>query len=169
MYFDNIDVSNLLKIMFSIKNKMNYYRDAFGIENTFEKYDESSFRGRVANIALKTRRFFWLYYIKDDEVRVMPMFRCCQCESPITFNGMHANHIQARSHGGSDNLSNLQILCSTCNYADMHHRDGVPLNGRTRYSFKRRRTGFSAKADYTYPDDFRMMNMDSSVFSMGRK
>ena len=28
---------------------------------------------------------------------------------------LHIDHIKARSHGGSDDLSNLRALCSTCN------------------------------------------------------
>jgi 5-methylcytosine-specific restriction endonuclease McrA len=41
--------------------------------------------------------------------------RCALCCKRTDFAEGHVDHIKPRSKGGSDNLKNLQWLCSTCN------------------------------------------------------
>jgi 5-methylcytosine-specific restriction endonuclease McrA len=68
------------------------------------------------------------------------MFTCAQCGQPQSAAGCQADHIVAQADGGSDELSNLQILCATCNTANMHHR-ATSVAGRTRGAFVARRAG----------------------------
>ena len=65
------------------------------------------------------------------------MFFCCHCSNAITFAGVQGDHVIAQAQGGDDSLQNLQLLCSICNAADMHHR-GASIADRTRGTLERR-------------------------------
>ena len=41
--------------------------------------------------------------------------RCALCSSPLDPSGVHVDHIVPRKHGGSNNASNLQLVCARCN------------------------------------------------------
>ena len=41
--------------------------------------------------------------------------KCNGCQRPFYFRNMTIDHIHPRSKGGTDDLDNLQLLCSTCN------------------------------------------------------
>ncbi len=45
--------------------------------------------------------------------------RCEYCRAPQRVAGyrFHVEHVVPRSHGGSDDLSNLALSCATCNFA----------------------------------------------------
>lgn len=40
---------------------------------------------------------------------------CYVCEEKITINDFEAGHIKSKFHGGTNELDNLKVICSTCN------------------------------------------------------
>lgn len=50
-------------------------------------------------------------------------WKCVYCRKPIQ-NFYHADHITALSRGGSNNISNIQLLCPDCNQRK-HTRDPI--------------------------------------------
>jgi len=109
------------------------YTDAKGIKWPIGDYPGNSYRAIVVNRSLRLGQFIW---VTVDE-RTFPMFTCDQCTNLVTFAGVQGDHIVAQAHGGDDELMNLQLLCSICNAADMHHR-GATVANRTRLSFQQR-------------------------------
>lgn len=109
------------------------YTDNDGRRATIQDYPGQSYRAAVINRALRTSEFLWA----TARGRTFPLFSCSHCQNLVTFAGVQGDHIVARAHGGGDELSNLQILCSTCNAADMHHR-GASVADRTRGALARR-------------------------------
>jgi DNA modification methylase len=41
--------------------------------------------------------------------------RCCGCNTHFEFRNLAVDHIKPQAKGGTDHLSNLQLLCSSCN------------------------------------------------------
>jgi 5-methylcytosine-specific restriction endonuclease McrA len=41
--------------------------------------------------------------------------RCANCRCKISEETMHRDHIVALSRGGSNSMSNIQLLCAPCN------------------------------------------------------
>lgn len=109
------------------------YKDSDGREASIMDYPGQSYRALVVNRALRTGDFLWVTV----RGRTFPMFCCSQCNNVTTFAGVQGDHIVAQSHGGNGELSNLQILCTICNAADMHHR-GATIAHRTRGALERR-------------------------------
>ena len=48
---------------------------------------------------------------------------CEKCGVALRWNQKHVHHIKYVSHGGTNELSNLQILCRKC-HQDIHKNDG---------------------------------------------
>ncbi len=109
------------------------YTDADGCTYTIDDYPGNSYRAAVVNRALRTSDFLWVTL----RGRTFPMFCCNHCGNIVTFAGVQGDHIIAQAHGGDDSSQNLQILCSICNAADMHHR-GATVADRTRGSLQQR-------------------------------
>lgn len=109
------------------------YKDEDGREATIQDYPGQSHRAAVVNRALRRGEFLWATVRQ----RTFPLFACSHCRSMVTFAGVQGDHMVAQAHGGDDELSNLQILCSICNAADMHHR-GASVADRTRGALARR-------------------------------
>ena len=63
------------------------------------------------------------------EVLKRAHYRCELCGISAEFKALEADHILPRNHGGSDDLSNLQALCYTCN-AMKRDRDDSDFRGR---------------------------------------
>jgi len=85
-------------------------------------------RNRTLNVLSGTLRY---------EVLKNARFRCALCGTPAEEKALEVDHIRPRKHGGSDELSNLQALCYSCN-AMKRDRDATDFrNNRTFYDDRR--------------------------------
>jgi hypothetical protein len=109
------------------------YTDADKRSYMIKDYPGLSYRAVVVNRALRRGEFLWVTVRQ----RTFPMFFCNHCFNAVTSAGVQGDHIIAQAHGGDDSLQNLQLLCSICNAADMHHR-GVSIADRTRTTLRSR-------------------------------
>jgi diadenosine tetraphosphate (Ap4A) HIT family hydrolase/5-methylcytosine-specific restriction endonuclease McrA len=65
-------------------------------------------------------------------------FRCALCGAPAEEKALEVDHIRPRKHGGTDELSNLQALCYSCN-AMKRDRDATDFRiNRTLYDERSR-------------------------------
>jgi 5-methylcytosine-specific restriction endonuclease McrA len=102
-----------------------------------------NYRDRLFDARLRQGKFEWVTAFGI----TVPMVQCSQCQNPCPIQAFQADHIEAAAHGGGAELGNMQLLCTICNAATMHHRDGVPLAQRTRNAFVERRTHYRAASD----------------------
>ncbi|TFG98047.1 MAG: HIT domain-containing protein [Calditrichales bacterium] len=73
------------------------------------------------------------------EVMKRAKFHCELCGIPADVKALEVDHILPRNHGGSDELSNLQSLCYSCN-AMKRDRDATNFHA-IRESYKKRISG----------------------------
>jgi 5-methylcytosine-specific restriction endonuclease McrA len=50
-----------------------------------------------------------------DELHAKQRGKCANCRTPIGQKTYHRDHIVALSRGGSNDISNIQLLCIPCN------------------------------------------------------
>ncbi len=54
--------------------------------------------------------------IKNKQYLYFQQDECCAgCEEYFRIRNMQVDHIVARARGGTDHISNLQLLCGACN------------------------------------------------------
>ena len=112
------------------------YADRNGAKHTIADYTGPSFRVPVANRALRTGDFTW-HQSADDSW--FPMFTCCMCRHPCFYNGIEGDHIIQQNRGGTNELANLQLLCTSCNRGHNARNGGPAYN--TRGAHKAQRDG----------------------------
>lgn len=100
------------------------FTDKKGVTRIRAEYAGGSFRAKVINRALRNSDFEWCE-VPTGSGQWYSIFQCCQCKNYINDAGVAGDHNIASAHGGSDDMWNLQILCTPCNEADNHHRGGV--------------------------------------------
>jgi 5-methylcytosine-specific restriction enzyme A len=76
------------------------------------KAEEDVSRERVANNASRRRQ---LTRAVQNSVFKRDGFTCRSCRAEPLIENLHIDHIVPLSAGGSDDLSNLQVLCRDCN------------------------------------------------------
>ncbi|MFT4776648.1 MAG: 5-methylcytosine-specific restriction endonuclease McrA [Oleispira sp.] len=101
-------------------------------------YPGNSYRALVINQALDDRNFI----VVNINGVPTPMYQCCQCRKFHTSAGLEGDHMVAQAQGGGGHLGNLQILCTICNRADIHHRGAGPIASRTRGQYAARREDY---------------------------
>jgi len=104
------------------------FKDAKGVTLSMDEYKGASYRAIVCNIALRSEKFIWH---ANSAGTTKAEFECCQCHDMVPYKAVAGDHVIAQAMGGGDDLWNLQILCTSCNAADMHHR-GANITDRTR-------------------------------------
>lgn len=115
-------------------NKMPEYADQNGNKHTIADYAGASFRVPVANRALRTGNFTWLQ-LPDGSW--FPMFICCMCKHPCFYNGIEGDHLIQQSRGGTDELFNLQLLCTSRNHGHNARNDAPAFNTRAAHKAQR--------------------------------
>ncbi|WP_019507218.1 HNH endonuclease [Pleurocapsa sp. PCC 7319] len=50
-------------------------------------------------------------------------YQCQSCGKKNAETQLHIDHIISLANGGSNDISNLQVLCSRCNQKKKHHFD----------------------------------------------
>lgn len=114
------------------------FQSAQGMTITVGYYPGNSYRALVVNNALNHNTFIIATILGVPT----PMYQCCQCRKWHTSAGLEGDHMIARIQGGGDDLGNLQILCTICNRADIHHRGVGPISSRTRGQYAARREDY---------------------------
>ena len=101
-------------------------------------YPGNSYRALVINHALDNRKFI----LVNINGSLTPMYQCCQCRKWHTSAGIEGDHMVAQAQGGGNHVGNLQILCTICNRADIHHIGAGPIASRTRGQYAARRQDY---------------------------
>lgn len=101
-------------------------------------YPGDSYRALVVNHALDHNNFI----VANINGVPTPMYQCCQCRKYHTSAGIEGDHMVAQVHGGGNHLGNLQILCTICNRANIHHVGTGPVSSRTRGQYAARRQDY---------------------------
>lgn len=114
------------------------FRSSQGILIECAYYPGNSYRASVINHALDICNFI---IININNVHT-PMYQCRQCKKWHTSAGIEGDHIVAQIQGGSNHLGNLQILCTICNRADIHHVGTGGISSRTRVQYIVRRQDY---------------------------
>lgn len=91
------------KVIEDSQQKQNLY-----VSLLFQKETEAKKR---TQIPAAVRKKLWSQEIGLDNMTGL----CNLCESQITYTNYHAGHIISSCNGGTDNISNLKILCPLCN------------------------------------------------------
>ena len=117
---------------------MPIFESTQGISITTEYYPGNSYRALVINNALNSSNFIIVNILNI----YTPMYQCCQCKKWHTSAGVEGDHITAQAQGGGHHISNLQILCTICNHADIHHRGIGPIASRTRGKYAEKRADY---------------------------
>ena len=101
-YFDNFDLSDIEKseIIQLCKEKLDEYIDKRGIKKIFQH------RTLASGVISGSVRYKVLTRAKN---------RCELCGISSKEKAIEVDHIEPRSLGGKDDLSNFQALCYTCN------------------------------------------------------
>lgn len=116
---------------------MPVFSDRNGTPGQCDEYPGNSYRATVVNRALRQHDFVWVTVNNGQRVQTFPMFTCSHCHTSVTAHGVQGDHIISQADGGTDSLWNLQILCTTCNAANLHHGNG-PIATRTRGAIRGR-------------------------------
>jgi diadenosine tetraphosphate (Ap4A) HIT family hydrolase len=66
------------------------------------------------------------------EVLKNAKFRCTLCGTPADEKALQVDHILPRKHGGTDEISNLQALCYSCN-AEKRHLDATDFRVNAKF------------------------------------
>lgn len=111
------------------------YTDSRGVTKTRNDYPGNSHRAFVINRALRRSEFFWCEMPPGSNLW-NSIYKCCQCENYVPDGGVSGDHNHAQGQGGNDEPWNLQILCTPCNEADLHHRGGIKTRAQYRRSGK---------------------------------
>lgn len=117
---------------------MPIFVDMNGAQIVCDLYPGESFRATVINHALR-RNNFLIVIVNGTRT---PMYQCCQCRKYHTSAGIEGDHMVARVQGGHDHIANLQMLCTICNRADVHHRGVGPVADRTREQYAQSRKNY---------------------------
>lgn len=97
--FDGLDTTQIEDLVARCKNRLQSYIDARG-DKIFQHRRQAS--GYISG----TLRY---------EIFKRAKFRCELCGISAEEKALEVDHILPRNHGGSDDLSNLQALCYSCN------------------------------------------------------
>jgi len=70
--------------------------------------------------------------------------RCAYCGRKMTYKDMQVDHLQAKSRGGSNDISNLMPACRACNHYKRAHTlevfrqyiQEIPLKLKNNYIYK---------------------------------
>ena len=90
------------------KNKIKKFKK----KTETEIIDCSKHKKFICNSVLKERVFINQYYPQGN----IPVFPCISCNlNVIMYGRFTCDHILPVSHGGKNELDNLQVLCSKCN------------------------------------------------------
>lgn len=117
---------------------MPLFKDFNGDTISRDYYPGTSYRATVINRALDNHEFLIVNLNGADT----PMYGCQQCKKLHTSAGIEGDHIDAKSVGGSDDPANLQMLCTICNRADIHHVGTGGVASRTRGAYVARREDY---------------------------
>ena len=94
--------------MFKKNSNMYIQKQNLYVSLLFQKETEAKKR---TQIPAAVRKKLWSQEIGLDNMTGL----CNLCESQITYTNYHAGHIISSCNGGTDNISNLKILCPLCN------------------------------------------------------
>ena len=89
--------------------------------------DTSTLKGKVLNRAFNNIG----QDVKWSEEFHRWMFKCYHCSAWVTEEGVQADHYPTpQALGGSDELSNLVLACSSCNAANIHNAQQMLTRGK---------------------------------------
>jgi hypothetical protein len=90
-------------------------KQGFFLAHLMRKPKDSTDTELIKRKAIPKSKRFKLWNEKSGAVDEKSLGKCCCCDCEVSFHTFEVSHIQPVSRGGSDEISNLEVCCRTCN------------------------------------------------------